>query len=104
VTTNDWRGTVTKLTEQCIVVQTYNGATVYQAPINIWWISSKLMLAEGATAPVAATHLTVGSGSNPGGGTRGKMADAADVAADKKGIIEEDNKATPHALDQFLKE
>jgi len=39
VTINDCRGTVMKLTKQHVVIQTYNGATVYQAPTNVQHIS-----------------------------------------------------------------
>jgi len=35
VNINDRRGTVTKLTQQRVVIQTYNGAMVYRAPINV---------------------------------------------------------------------
>jgi len=36
---NDRRGTVTKLTAQCVVIQTFNRATVYRAPANVRRIS-----------------------------------------------------------------
>jgi len=35
---------------------------------------------------------------------RDKIADVVDVDVDRKDAIEEGNKATPHGLDQFLKE
>jgi len=39
VTINDRRGTVTKLTSQHVIIQTFNGATVYRAPANVRRIS-----------------------------------------------------------------
>jgi len=39
-TINDRRGTVMKLTEQRVVIQMYNGVTVYRAPINVRQISN----------------------------------------------------------------
>jgi len=39
VTINDPRGTVTKLTAQRVVIQTFNRAMVYRAPVNVRRIS-----------------------------------------------------------------